>query len=365
MQPHWRQAVVAGGMSLIEVYAAWMETAFAALSDPAEALRKPEVAAMITDAAAAIKKTLTVCGMHYALIRDVYRGALHVLDKVGLYKRRKNATRYEPVEATRARLRAVADGRPEAPGRRRRRAGGCLVLKASEISWRRRGRRRRRRGRGGAGDAFDARDVLRGVADVFPDVFCDRREDVLWLWKPRRARFERRVRHRAVRDDDARRRERRAPGFPGGDRATARGVQAAADVVLARVPGRHVVPRRVYVALRGVRHPDVRRAHLPVHGRRRGDRVHRRLGRGVRHRHVRAGERQDHRPESAVHPDHRRLQGEFRERKADALFGTRAHRARRHAAAGGDERLGARRQGCRALRGRRRRRRRRRRSDAE
>ena len=117
MQPHWRQAVVAGGMSLIEVYAAWMETAFAALSDPAEALRKPEVAAMITDAAAAIKKTLTVCGMHYALrfVMCIVGALLYVLDKVGIYKRRKNATRYEPVEATRARLRAVADGRPEAP----------------------------------------------------------------------------------------------------------------------------------------------------------------------------------------------------------------------------------------------------------
>ena len=117
MQPHWRQAVVAGGMSLIEVYAAWMETAFAALSDPAEALRKPEVAAMITDAAAAVKKTLTVCGMHYALrfVMCIVGALLYVLDKVGLYKRRKNATRYEPVEATRARLRAVADGRPEAP----------------------------------------------------------------------------------------------------------------------------------------------------------------------------------------------------------------------------------------------------------
>jgi hypothetical protein len=117
MEPHWRQAVVAGGMSLIEVYAAWMETAFAALSDPAEALRKPEVAAMITNAAATIKKTLTVCGMHYALrfVMCIVGTLLYVLDKVGLYKRRKNATRYEPVEATRARLRAVADGRPEAP----------------------------------------------------------------------------------------------------------------------------------------------------------------------------------------------------------------------------------------------------------
>ena len=113
MEPHWRQAVVAGGMSLIEVYAAWMETAFAALSDPAEALRKPEVAAMITNAAATIKKTLTICGMHYALrfVMCIVGALLYVLDKVGLYKRRKNATRYEPVEATRARLRAVADGK--------------------------------------------------------------------------------------------------------------------------------------------------------------------------------------------------------------------------------------------------------------
>ena len=120
MQPHWRQAVVAGGMSLIEVYAAWMETAFAALSDPAEALRKPEVAAMITDAAAAVKKTLTVCGMHYALrfVMCIVGALLYVLDKVGLYKRRKNATRYEPVEATRAPARASptdARRRPESP----------------------------------------------------------------------------------------------------------------------------------------------------------------------------------------------------------------------------------------------------------
>jgi hypothetical protein len=114
MEPHWRQAVIAGGMSLLEVYAAWMETAFAMLTDPAEAFRKPEVVSMLAGAGAAIKKSLTVCGMHYAMnvVMFITGFIFFVLDRLGIYRRRKNATRYESVDATRARLRAVAEGRP-------------------------------------------------------------------------------------------------------------------------------------------------------------------------------------------------------------------------------------------------------------
>ena len=119
MEPHWRQAVIAGGMSLLEMYAAWMETAFAMLADPAEAFRVPEVASTLAGAGAAIRKTLTLCGMHYALnvVMFIIGVILHVLDRLGIYRRRKVATRYESVDATRARLRAVAEGRPEATAR--------------------------------------------------------------------------------------------------------------------------------------------------------------------------------------------------------------------------------------------------------
>jgi len=44
LEPHWRQSVVAAGMSMMEVWVAWAEVLFQLLSDPAEAMQKPEIA---------------------------------------------------------------------------------------------------------------------------------------------------------------------------------------------------------------------------------------------------------------------------------------------------------------------------------
>ena len=167
---------------------------------------------MITDAAAAIKKTLTVCGMHYALrfVMCIVGALLYVLDKVGIYKRRKNAARYEPVEATRARLRAVADGRPEAP--RVADGGGGeneVTLVPEGVGDFRGGGRGRRRRRREAAEAQAMRST-RGMFSAASRTFSRMSSAIGGKTSSPSsgnpgARFERRVRHRAVRE------RRRAP----------------------------------------------------------------------------------------------------------------------------------------------------------
>ena len=113
MEPHWRQAVVAAGMSSIEIIVAWLETFFQLLTDPEQALLKPEVGEMVNGAGGAIRKTLTTCGMHYLLNfwMFILGACFWSLDKCGVYKRKPTETKYDSVHLIKERLAAIAEGR--------------------------------------------------------------------------------------------------------------------------------------------------------------------------------------------------------------------------------------------------------------
>ena len=86
-EPHWRAAVTAAGMNLMEVYVAWMEVFFQFLQDPAGALEKPEVGKLIKAAKAPITKMIMVLlGTHAMTI--IALPSL-ILDFLGIRKRKK------------------------------------------------------------------------------------------------------------------------------------------------------------------------------------------------------------------------------------------------------------------------------------
>ena len=107
LEPHWRQAVVAAGMNVMEVYVAWMEVFFQLLSDPAGALQKPEIGKILKASTAAIKKMLMVGMMQNVMF--FFAIIFYWLDRLGIYKKnREKDTRFEPVETIRDKIKTTA-----------------------------------------------------------------------------------------------------------------------------------------------------------------------------------------------------------------------------------------------------------------
>ena len=106
-EPHWRQAVVAAGMNLMEVYVAWLECLYQAIEDPIGVFRKPEIAAIIARFAAAAKKTIMVTLMQQAM--TFVAAFMWGLDKLGIYKKKKaRERRFQDTDVIRGNIRSIA-----------------------------------------------------------------------------------------------------------------------------------------------------------------------------------------------------------------------------------------------------------------
>ena len=107
LEPHWRQAVVAAGMNMMEVYAAYLECLFQAFEDPVGVFQKPEIAKIIAQFSAVFKKLLMVTLMTYFM--SFVGGIFWLLDRLGIWRRRrKKEARFEDVSVIRARIGAFA-----------------------------------------------------------------------------------------------------------------------------------------------------------------------------------------------------------------------------------------------------------------
>ena len=107
LEPHWRQAVVAAGMNMMEVYAAYLECLFQAFEDPVGVFQKPEIAKIIAQFSAVFKKLLMVTLMTYFM--SFVGGIFWLLDRLGIWRRRrKKEARFEDVAVIRARIGAFA-----------------------------------------------------------------------------------------------------------------------------------------------------------------------------------------------------------------------------------------------------------------
>ena len=108
LEPHWRQAVVAAGMSMIEIYAAWLEVFYQMITDPATAMNRAEVGAFLKQFKGPIVKMMNVWLMTYFM--RVVGFFFHLLDKTGIYAKRKpKATRYRDVDDVRRGLETAAN----------------------------------------------------------------------------------------------------------------------------------------------------------------------------------------------------------------------------------------------------------------
>ena len=107
LEPHWRQAVVAAGMNLTEVYVAWLECLYQVWEDPVGVLRKPEIAAIIKRTSKVMKKTLMATLVHYAVF--VVAAFWWALDNIGVVKKKKaRMHKFQATDVIRGNIRALA-----------------------------------------------------------------------------------------------------------------------------------------------------------------------------------------------------------------------------------------------------------------
>ena len=107
LEPHWRQAVVAAGMNMMEVWAAYLECLWLCFEDPVGVMQKPEIAKIIARFSAVFKKLLMVTLMTYVM--SFFGRIFWLLDKLGIWRRkRKKEARFEDVPVIRARIGAFA-----------------------------------------------------------------------------------------------------------------------------------------------------------------------------------------------------------------------------------------------------------------
>ena len=108
LEPHWRQAMVAAGMNMMEIYAAWCETFFQLFFDPEGALQKPEVQQILVKSKGALMKMLMTCGMTYAM--TVVGVFFYWMDRLGVYrKKKKRKAKFESVDVIKESIRSTAE----------------------------------------------------------------------------------------------------------------------------------------------------------------------------------------------------------------------------------------------------------------
>ena len=108
LEPHWRQAMVAAGMNMMEIYAAWCETFFQLFFDPEGALQKPEVQQILVKSKGALMKMLMTCGMTYAM--TVVGVFFYWMDRLGIYrKKKKRKAKFESVDVIKESIRSTAE----------------------------------------------------------------------------------------------------------------------------------------------------------------------------------------------------------------------------------------------------------------
>jgi hypothetical protein len=107
LEPHWQQAIVAAGMNMMEVWVAWAEVLFQLLTDPAGAMQRPEIGAILKASKDAITRSLNVALMTNFMI--LMGGVSYALDRLGIYRARKaRQVRFEAVHVIREKIRTAA-----------------------------------------------------------------------------------------------------------------------------------------------------------------------------------------------------------------------------------------------------------------
>ena len=107
LEPHWRQALVAAGMSMMEVYVAWLEGLYQAILDPLGVFDRPEIKIIIKKFKRAMKKFIMVVLMSQAMLG--LGSASYLLERAGLKKKKKiRERRFQDVDDIQENIRAVA-----------------------------------------------------------------------------------------------------------------------------------------------------------------------------------------------------------------------------------------------------------------